>query len=362
MQKKYVGLAVLLVLLVGGAYALHAWNGPDPEVIKIGFVGPLTGSVASIGESSLAGAELAVKELNDKGGLLGKRVELVVEDDRCSADGVASVTKLITVDKVVAISGPDCGTSGSAALPIAESKHIPVVIRWASAPKLAKIGDYIFRIYPSDAFQGKFVAEHIFNDLQKKKVAVLYVKNDWGQGIMEVFVERFKELGGEVVYEAGVLEDSRDIRSQLGDVKRSDADILFTPLYATTGAIGLKQAKELGLSIPIIGGDVFESAELQESAGAAGVQFSTAVMANPIEFQQKVAQVTGKDGSKVTAPLGYDSVMVIAEAIERAGSSKPEAIQKALTKTSYRGVSSPLIEFDADGDLIGAKYEIKTIR
>jgi len=361
MQQKWVVPVLVLLVIVAGGYAVLKNNGSNADTVKIGFVGPLTGSLASVGESSLAGAELAVKELNDKGGILGKKVELIAEDDKCSADGANAITKLINVDKVVAITGPDCSSSASAALPIAQKSGVPVVIRWASAPPLAKIGDYIYRVYPSDAFQGKFVAEYIFNTLNKTKVAVLYVKNDWGQGITDVFVDRFKELGGEVVYQEGVLEDSRDLKTQVSDVKNSNAEILFAPLHTATGVAGLQQMKELNLTLPIIGGDVFESAEVQDTPAAKGVQFSAAIITNPKEFEQKVTEVTGRDGSKVTAPLSYDSVMVIAQAIERAGSLNKASIKDALAKTSYDGIAFPKIEFDADGDLLDARYEIKTI-
>lgn len=360
-NKKLIGVVSLLAV-IGGISVLLLRPEPSKETIKIGFVGPLTGSLASIGESSLAGALLAVTEINESGGLLGKPIELIAEDDRCSAKGgVDAITKLIEVDKVLAVSGPDCSSSGSAALPIAQNKKVPVVIRWASAPSLAKIGDYIFRVYPSDALQGKFVAEHIFNTLHKSKVAVLYVKNDWGQGIADVFVGRFKELGGDVAYQAGMLEDSRDMKTELGNIRMSGAEILFAPLHEATGIVGLKQAKELGITIPIIGGDVFESTEVQKSPGAGGVLFSSAVIANPPAFQEQIRVKTGKDGSKITAPLGYDSVMVIAKAIKRANSTDRKAVRASLEQTSTEGIAFPRIEFDRDGDLLGATYEIKMI-
>lgn len=355
---KYI-IALAGVVLMGGVLLFS--QSASAGSIKIGFVGPLTGSLASVGESSLAGAMYAVYEINAAGGLLGRHVELVVEDDGCSAKGAGAITKLINIDKVVAITGPDCSSSASAALPIAEKAGVPVVVRWASAPSLAKIGDYIFRVYPSDAFQGKFIAEYIYNDLGQTEVAVLNVKNDWGQGIADVFKSRFTELGGVVVYESGVLEDSRDLKTQLNEIKNSNATVLFAPLHAATGVVGLKQAKELGLTIPIVGGDVFESAEVQATPAASGVRFSAAVISNPTDFQARVKAETGKDGSVVTAPLAYDSVMVIAAAIERAGTIRASAIQRELVSTSYRGVSSPLIEFDQDGDLKVARYEVKII-
>lgn len=361
MNKKTVFVIGIVLLVFVGGLVLIASARKAPETIKIGLVAPLTGSLASIGESSLGGALLAVDEINNSGGIFGKQIELVVEDDSCSANGAHAITKLITVDDVVAISGPDCSSSASAALPIAQDAGVPTVIRWASAPSLTKIGDYIFRVYPSDAFQGKFIAEYMYGELGLRNVGVLYVKNDWGQGITDVFIKRFEELGGVVSYQEGVLEESRDLRAQVNKLKNSDINALFAPLHAATGVIGLKQMKELGVIIPVIGGDVFESAEVQESPGASGVQFSAAVIENPTDFQERIAQVTGKNGTKVTAALGYDSIMVIAQAIERAGSTDRKDVREALTQTHYEGVAFPSITFDADGDLEDARYEIKTI-
>ncbi|MBI3335780.1 MAG: ABC transporter substrate-binding protein, partial [Candidatus Portnoybacteria bacterium] len=196
--KTILWILIILIIVGGGYLFLRTPAAPlapvaqeekkmPSEPIKLGYIGPLTGELADGGEAGLAGATLAVKEINDAGGVLGRQLELVAEDDKCSAEGVNAMNKLVNIDKVVAITGPDCSASGGPALPIAQKAGVPVVVRWASAPHLTKIGDYIFRVYPSDAFQGKFIAEFLYNDLGKKKAAVVYVKNDWGQGIHDVF-------------------------------------------------------------------------------------------------------------------------------------------------------------------------------
>ena len=194
---------IVIVLVVWGIMAANknknqeATTGQDQnkmvagDTIKIGYIGPLTGEVASIGDPGLAGAKLAIKEINDAGGLLGKKVELVSEDDKCSSDGINAMTKLVNVDKVVAITGPDCSASAGSALPVAQNAKVPTILRWASAAKLTGVGNFIFRIYPSDAFQSKYAAGYIYSKLAKKNAAVIYVKNDWGQGMRDGFVEAF---------------------------------------------------------------------------------------------------------------------------------------------------------------------------
>ncbi|MCS7184145.1 MAG: ABC transporter substrate-binding protein [Patescibacteria group bacterium] len=338
-------------------------NQPAPtEPIKIGYIGPLTGEAASIGEPGLAGAELAVKEINEAGGVLGRKLELVVEDDQCSNKGVDAMNKLVNVDKVIAITGPDCSASAGPSLPLAQNGGVPVIIRWASAPHLTKIGDYIFRIYPSDAFQGQFAADFIFNKLNKKKIAVLYVKNDWGQGLRDVFVEKFKSLGGEIVFDEGVTQEDKDFRSVISKIKAKKPEAIYLPLYMAGGVVAIKQIKESRLKIPVIGGDAFDADEVIKSDFAEGVMYTVAIVNNPEDFQKRVLEVTGKKSEKITAPMAYDSVKIIAEAIQKAGKIERQAIKEALKTISYKGISSPLIEFDENGDLKSAVFEVKVIK
>jgi branched-chain amino acid transport system substrate-binding protein len=331
--------------------------------IKIGVLAPLSGEAASWGQNVLAGVTLAANEFNAKGGISGHKVEFVAEDDKCSAAGVEAITKLINVDKVVGIVGPVCSASGGPALPIAQNNKTPVVIIAASAPHLTKIGDYIFRVYPSDAFQGQYAAEFIFNKLNKKKAAVVYVKNDWGQGIKEVFVQKFKDLGGEVVYEDGVLQDSRDCKSQFAKVKSSKAEALYFPVYPGNGAVCLKQAKELDLKVPIVGGDAFDAEEVWKAPGSDGVLYTIAKIESPEDFKAKLKAQSGfeKLETNLGGPMGYDATKVLLSAIEKAGVN-PEAIKNALQQTSMPGVGTPVIEFDQNGDLKAAVFEVHIIK
>ena len=156
---------------------------------------------------------------------------MVVEDDRCSSAGANAISKLVSIDNVTAFIGPVCSASAGPGLPIAQNDKTPVIIIGASAPALTKIGDYIFRNYPSDTFQGKFAAEFVYNTLGKKKTAVIFVKNDWGQGIRDIFVERYKQLGGEIVYDEGVIQDATDLKTQITKAKTTNPDILYFPVY-----------------------------------------------------------------------------------------------------------------------------------
>ena len=272
-STKWVIGVLVVVAIIAVAYGAYNKKGGAPveaAPIKIGLSSPMTGEAASYGEGFSAGAELAVREINEAGGINGSLIELIIEDDQCSAKGVNAVSKLVTVDAVTAIVGPMCSAAAGPGLPIAQNAGVPVIVV-GSAPHLTKVGDYIFRDYPSDAFQGKFAAEFLYNDLGKRKAAIIYTKNDWGMGIQEVFAKRFVELGGEVVYNEGVVQDSTDLRTQLTKAKEAGPDVLYFPVYPQNGAAGFKQAKELGLEATIVGGDSFEGEETWQIPEAEGI-------------------------------------------------------------------------------------------
>jgi branched-chain amino acid transport system substrate-binding protein len=333
------------------------------EPIKIGYIGALSGEAASWGQNGLAGITLAVKEINDKGGINGRKVEIIAEDDKCSAEGVSAMNKLVNVDKVIGILGPICSASAGPSLPIAQNSGVPVVILIASAPHLTEIGDYIFRVYPSDAFQGQVGADFIFNKLGKKKVAIVYVKNDWGEGIKEVFKTRFKELKGEIVYEGGVLQDQKDFRIEITKVKSSGADALYLPVYPANAVSALKQIKEMGLKIPVVDGDAFDGEEVVKSGYADGAIYTVAKVNIPEDFKVKIKSLPGFENLQISivAPFGYDAAKVMFLAIEKAGVDR-QAIKEALKTTSYQGISNPLIEFDENGDLKNPAFEVKIIK
>lgn len=358
-KKLLIAGLVVIVVLLGWFFYKKSGVSQEKSAIKIGASFPLAGEAASLGEGGRAGADLALQEVNESGGVNGRPIEIIYEDDKCNKDGINTITKLVNVDKVAVIIGPLCSASAGPGLPVAQKALIPTIF-WASAPHLSKIGDYMFRTYPSDSFQGRFAAQYIFNTLAKKRAAVVYVKNDWGQGIRDVFINRFKELGGEVVYDEGVSQDARDLKTILAKVKAVNPDVIYYPTYPAVGIIGLKQMKELGMKTPVLGGDGFESKEMLVPE-AEGVLYTVAKFQNPDEFKQKVKLRTGKDSNLVT-PLAYDAVKIFAQIMNKVGTDQ-KAIRDELAKLSYRdGIASSLIEFDQDGDLKSAEFEVKIIK
>jgi len=351
------GLVVLLFLSGCAFWGKSADSKPS---VRLGLSAPLTKEIASIGEAYLGGAQLAVDEINQRGGINGQRLELIVEDDQCSSKGAEAFNKLINIDKVTAIVGSYCSSAMGPAVPIAERAGVPTIIT-ASAPDLVKNNEYIFRNYPSDALQGKFAAEFIYNQLGKKRAAVIYVKNTWGQGLRDVFVERFRQLGGEIVYDDSVLQDSRDIRTQVLKAKANSPDVLYFPVYAQNAVAGIAQIRELQLDVPVVCGDAVAGEEILQAKDAEGLLYTLAKTNYPADFADKVKKATGKNPNFVSA-FTYDAVKILAQAIAKVGTDR-KAIRDELSKTVYRNsIAVPVVEFDEQGDLKSAGFEVKVIK
>lgn len=361
MTKYLVGLIIIILALVG----VYWWIGLGGETgpIQLGFYGPQSGDIATLGEMARDAAVLAVDEINKAGGIDGRQLKLVVEDSQCKpTGGTNAVNKLINVDKVVAIVGGLCSAETAPAAPIAQEAGVPMVIYCASAPGITKVGDQIFRVYPSDTFQSRFAADYALNILKKKNAAVLYVKNDWGQGMHDGFTEKFKELGGSVVFDESFPQESRDLRTQFTKIKETKPDLLVFYSYTEAAIPGLKQAKELGLKIPVLGGDAFDDPKIGEEVkeAAEGVMYTVTQLNIPDDFKTKFQEATGKE-AKICGPHAYDAVKILAGVIKKAGTDR-EAVRDELAKTKdYEGVSGK-ITFNEDGDIVDVAYEVKVFK
>ena len=360
-QSTIAMTAVLMTALImlAGCGTGQAATPVEARPIRIGVSMPLTGEAASLGEGAVAGIEYAIKEINAAGGIDGRTVEAIYEDDKCSKDGLTTLTKLVTVDNVDAIIGPFCSAAAGPGLPMVQRSGTPAII-FGSAPHLTTIGDYIFRIYPSDSFAGKFMADYTFTTMGKTKAAIVYVKNDWGQGIHDVFTQRYEELGGTIVFDDSLLQDQQDTRTVLAKIRDAEPDVIVAPLYPAVALTFIKQAKELGIDAPIFGGDAMETDEVIKSGIADGVMYTVAAINNPDGFKAKVEVATGMQ-TNLGTPLGYDAINVFADIMRKVGTDK-QAVRDALAEERYNGISSTVIEFDENGDLKAASYDVKLIK
>jgi len=338
------------------ALALAGCNQPAGETagstgtIKVGEFASLTGKEATFGISSHEGTLLAVEEINAAGGVLGRKLELLTEDDQSKAGEPATVVnKLIARDNAVAILGEVASSRSLEAAPICQQNKIPMISPSSTNPKVTETGDYIFRVCFIDEFQGAFVlANFAMNTLKAKKVAVFTdVKSDYSKGLAKYFKEGFIAKGGQIVTELDFNGGDKDFKAQLTAIKAANPDAVFVPGYYTDAALICIQAKQLGLTAPIFGGDGWESDQLVKIGQEAveGNYFSTHYAPDVATEKSKnfVASYQKRFNGKLPdamAALGYDSALILADAMKRAGSTDGPKVRDALAATKdFDGVT-----------------------
>ena len=346
MKKFIAGLWVMAATLW-----LAGCNRQAGDEIRVGEFASLSGKEATFGESSHNGTELAVNELNAAGGLLGKKLKLVTEDDRSQAGEPATVVrKLISRDKVIAVLGEVASSRSLEAAPICQESKIPMISPASTNPKVTETGDHIFRVCFIDPFQGTVMANFARKSLKLNNVAILSdVKSDYSVGLARFFKERFTQDGGKIANETHFSGGDKDFKAQLTTIKGSNPDGIFVPGYYTDVGLIVQQARQLGMNIPLFGGDGWESSELVKIGGAAmeGTYFSTHY--SPESTDAKVQEFVQKYKAKhsavpdAMAALGYDSAMILADAIKRAGTIEAAKVRDALAATKdFVGVTGKI--------------------
>ncbi|MDB6095136.1 MAG: ethanolamine utilization protein EutJ [Verrucomicrobia bacterium] len=338
------------------AFAAAAIAQTPAATIKVGEFASLTGKEAAFGQSSHKGTLLAIEELNARGGALGQQFELITEDNQSKQGESATIAKkLISRDKVIALLGEVASGRSLEAAPIAQNAKIPMVSPSSTNPKVTEMGSYIFRVCFIDPLQGRLLAKFAQNTLKAKRVALLTsVSSPYSVGLAKFFKEPFIAQGGEIVIEQRFSENDKDFKAQLTAIKPTKPDAIFVPGYYTEAALICKQARDLGLEIPIFGGDGWEAPQLIEIGGKAveGTYYTThyspestspAVQKFVADFRAKFAGET----PDAMAALGYDSAMVLADAIKRANTTEGPKVRDALAATkNYSGITG-MITIDA---------------
>jgi branched-chain amino acid transport system substrate-binding protein len=325
------------------------------ETIKIGEFASLTGKEATYGQTAHKGTILAIEEANAAGGVLGRQLELLTEDDQSKAGEAATVVKkLISRDKVVAILGEITSGRTLEAAPICQNAKIPLVSPGATAPEVTTKGNYIFRVCFIDPFQGTVMAKFAANSLKLQRVAILSsVSSAQSVGLAKFFRERFTGLGGTVVLEQKYGEGDKDFRAQLTAIRAAGVDGIYIPGYYAEAALIAKQARDLGLTVPLMGVDGWESPELIAIGGAAveGAYLSTHYSAENqsstvVAFNERYRKRWG-EGSNALSALGYDSALVLIDALRRAGTTEGPKLRDALAATKDFAGATGSITFDA---------------
>ena len=305
----------------------------------LGAVAPMTGEAATFGQSAKQGAELAVKEWNSKGGVLGRKITLLVRDDRGDAsEGQTAFRDLIQRDHVSAIVGPVMSKVALAGAFQCQRASVPMVAFSATNTKVTAEGDFIFRACFIDPWQGTIGAQFCYQNLHARKAACLFdVGNDYTRGLSEYFRARFSQLGGRIVGFESHYTGADDFRGQLGRILAQGPDVLYVSDYYNDVALIARQARALGFIGPIVGGDGWDSPRLVEVGGQAveNCYFTNHYCSDDphpevAEFIRNYRAEFGAGNLDALAALGYDAVNIMLDAVRRAGSADGAAIRDAL--------------------------------
>lgn len=324
------------------------------DTIPVGAYLALTGDQADFGKSSQEGIQLAVDAINGGGGINGKKVELKVENDESDPTKAASaVTKLVTSDKVVAVLGEVASSNSLAAAPICQSNHVPMISPSSTNIKVTQTGDYIFRVCFTDPFQAYVVAKFARGEPLKAERAAIFTDSGsaYSKDFGAEFKKNFEQMGGKVVAEASYTASDTDYKGQLTKIKAANASVIFVPgYYKNAGAIA-KQAKELGMNVTLLGGDGWDAQDLFVTAGDTleGAYFSDHMDINSTDptvksFVDAFHQKYGADQKPgALTALGYDAMMILADAMKRAKSLDGTGIRDALAETKdFKGVAGTI--------------------
>lgn len=344
---------VLVVALFAGCGAKKS------SELKIGVVEPLSGGFGAFGQSAKNAISMLQDDVNKDGGINGQKVNFLFQDDEGKPATAATVgTKLISEDKVVAIVGPLTSGCANALAPIAVQNKIPLISGTATNPTVTQNGEYIFRACFIDPFQGQVVAKFVSEDLKAKKAAVLYDNgNDYSKGLQEFFQKSFKEAGGAIVDVETYNTNDKDFSAQLTKIKATNPDVVLVPDYYNVDGVVAKQARALGITVPFVGGDGWDSTDLVKVGGTAveGCYFSDHYSADStspevVKFVQEY-QAKYKVKPDAMAALNYDAAQIMLDAIKKANSTDGDKIRQSLVNEDITVVSGH-VKFDANRNAV----------
>ena len=319
--------------------------------ILVGEYGSLTGSTATFGLSTNKGIKMAFDEVNEKGGVKTKKIKLITLDDQGKPDeAAAAVTRLITQSKVVAVIGEVASSLTEAAAPFAQQYKIPLITPSSTNPSITKDRDFVFRVCFIDPFQGFVMAKFAWENLKIKKVAIFRDKaNLYSIGLADAFIESFKKMGGVIVTDLSYQEKDIDFKAQLTQMKSKSPEAIFIPGYYTEVGLIARQAVQLGLKVPLLGGDGWDSTRLHEIGKEAinghyySNHYSTESTDPTVQEFIKKFKARYSEVPDGLAALGYDAAKILVAAMERTTEVTPQNIRDELAKTKdFPGVTGKI--------------------
>ncbi len=347
-SQNLLGILGLLSLFCLGLFTSCT---KSQNEILVGEYGSLTGSTATFGLSTNKGIKMAFDEVNEKGGVKAKKIKLITLDDQGKPDeAAAAVTRLITQSKVVAVIGEVASSLTEAAAPFAQQYKIPLITPSSTNPSITKNRDFVFRVCFIDPFQGLVMAKFAWENLKVKKVAIFRDKaNLYSIGLADAFIESYKKLGGTIVTDLSYQEKDIDFKAQLTQMKSKSPEAIFIPGYYTEVGLIARQAVQLGLKIPLLGGDGWDSTRLHEIGKEAinghyySNHYSTESTDPTVQEFIKKFKARYSEVPDGLAALGYDAAKILVAAMERTTEVTPQNIRDELAKTKdFPGVTGKI--------------------
>ncbi|MCR5171989.1 MAG: ABC transporter substrate-binding protein [Treponema sp.] len=363
-MKKFVGA---LSLAMAGLLVLGC-SGKSEDVIKVGSIGPLSGPVAVYGVECKNGIELAVEEINAAGGVNGKMLKVVAEDDEGNPEkSVSAYKKLTTKDGIKLVIGSLTSGCTQAITQLAQAQKVLQIAPAATAPAITDAGNFIFRTCFIDPFQGTVGGKFSYETLGSRKAAVLYdIGNDYSVGLTDNFVATFESLGGKIVAKESYATGDKDFNAQLTKIKNAKPDVVYLPDYYGTVALIAKQLRAQGINTPIVGADGWDGMNNDNAGdevlnGFYSNHYATDSTEGAVQKFVEAFQAKYNKVPNAFAALGYDSVYMLKDAIAAAGSADSEAVRDALEKTDGDYVTGHLT-FDDKRNPIKSAVMLEVVR
>jgi branched-chain amino acid transport system substrate-binding protein len=366
------GLALVLGLTAcgggGSSSSSSGSGGGSTDPIKIGVIAPLSGDSAAAGTDIVNGAKLAADKINKAGGVLGRQITLVQADDGCDAQtGTSAVQKLVT-QKVVTVAGGYCSGAAIAETVITNRNKIPYIACAATSVTLTNRGlTHVFRTLGRDDRQGEFAAQYMVKDLKAKNIAIINDNTAYAKGLADATKASLEKLGTAPVFFDAITPGAKDFNSFLTGVRGKQPDATYFTGYFADAGLLLKQARDLGITTPIIGGDATNDPTVPKTAGKAAEGFTVTTAPLPQFIAAAAPFVTSYKAAYSTGPgpysvYEYDAVAVAADAIKRAGSTDSQKITDALKQTKdFQGLTGK-IAFEDTGDRANPVYITAVIK
>jgi len=367
-MKKIFMLFVVALFVVGMAFATgSSQTSGGGDTVTIGAVFPLSGGVAFYGTESRDGAQLAMEQVNAAGGVLGKKFNLLAEDDEGDgAKAVNAITKLITRDKVSFVLGSSTSGATQAMTPLAQSSKVILISPSATNVNITKVGDFIFRACFIDPFQGVVGADFAYDTLNSRRAAILYDAGaDYNTGLAESFRNQFKARGGQVVADEAYQSGDVDFNAQVTRIRAATPDVVYLPNYYNDVSLQAKQLRAQGINCALVGGDGWDSLtdnagdEILNSFWSSGFAADT-TDPRGVAFVKAFQARFNREASQFAA-LGYDTMMLVIDGIKAAGSFDPTAVKNAMAKINGPYVTGN-IRYDSDRNPIKGATILEIVR